>query len=54
MRIAILGLSCIPAKAFANDGFHHHPIGSDNGWIIACAVGLCGGYASSYISGREK
>lgn len=59
MRIAILGpvqlfLAFIPAEAFAHDGFHHHPHGINYGWIIACAVGICGGIALSYAKGRNK
>ena len=54
MRIAILGLALIPSQAFAHDGFHHHPHGIDYGWIIACAVGICGGYALSYVKSRRK
>lgn len=59
MRIAILGpallfAALIPVCAFADDGFHHHPHGIDFGWIIACAVGICGGFAPSYVKGRSK
>lgn len=59
MRIAILAptlvfTALIPAVAFAHDGFHHHPHGINYGWIIACAVGLCGGYALSYVKGLRK
>ena len=54
MRIAIFGLGLFPAMAFANEGLHHHPHGVDYGWIIACAVGICGGYTLSCIKGRGK
>lgn len=59
MRIAILGAilaftALIPAVTFAHDGFHHHLHGINYGWIIACAVGVCGGYALSYVKGRRK
>ena len=54
MRIAILGLALIPAEAFADIGLHQHPHGIGYGWIIACAVGVCGGYALSFGKRREK
>jgi hypothetical protein len=54
MRIAIFVLATVPSAVFAHDGFHHHPHGIDYGWIIACAVGLVGGYAVSYAKGRGK
>lgn len=54
MRIVILGLAFIPSQVFAHDGLHHHPHGIDYGWIIACAVGVIGGYALSHVKGRRK
>ncbi len=59
MRIATLGSilffsAFIPTEAFAHDGLHHHPHGIDYGWIIACAVGICGGYALSSVKGWRK
>lgn len=59
MHIAILGpalffAALIPSQAFAHEGLHHHPHGIDYGWIVACAVGICGSYAVSYVKARRK
>lgn len=59
MRIAILGTGyffafVIPKQAFAHVGVHHHPHGVEYGWIIACAVGICGGFAVSFVKSRRK
>jgi hypothetical protein len=54
MRFTVFVLTMVPSAVLAHDGFHHHPHGIYYGWIIACAVGIVGGYAVSYAKGRRK